>query len=207
MGYAKSYYYTTFQYELIQKFKYLNHKHLFRLKKAVLSFNVKDVSGRKKLAFPLFFQIYTGLKSHPIARHADSSKSGRRVQKGDLAGYKITLRKKELFTFFCKIAEKSNRNNKTDSLCGKHYSSHSFEVKDVLAFAQLGPQYKYMQNVSNLHVCVVVRSSYFEELDLFLKSFHLNHYESKALVTQTRKSVTLPRSKTWVRIPSTANIG
>lgn len=172
MGYAKSYYYTTFQYELVQKIKYLNHKHLFGLEKAVLSFNVKDVSWRKKLALPLFFQIYTSLKSHPITRHADSSKSGRRVQKGDLAGYKITFRKKELFTFFCKIAEKLNSNNKTYSLSDKHYSSHSFEVKDVLAFAQLGPQYKYMQNVSNLHVCVVVKSRGSGELDLFLKSFH-----------------------------------
>lgn len=176
MRYSKNYYETTFQYELSQKFRYLDTEQLFRLKKTVLSATSKDFSTGKKLAFSLFFQMYTGQRSKLTSSNADSTKLGRRVMKGDPVGYKLTLRGKEFFMFFQKIVDKSGGELKyasTNSLKNNHCNSYSFKVKNILSFSKMENHYKYMRTLSDLHVCLVTEANNSEELNFFSRTFKL----------------------------------
>ena len=171
MGYYESYCATTFQYELIQKFRHLDHKRVFGFNKVVLSSNSKNFLLKEKLSFSLFLQIYTSHKGFSTSRHVDSSKSSIRVLRGDPAGYKVTLRKKELFVFFTKIAERSDKKGKTYSSNNKPRNSYSSEVKEVLTFTQLEHQYKYMQSLSGLQISLVAQPHNPQELYFFLTSY------------------------------------
>lgn len=176
MRYSKNYYKTTFQYELSQKFRYSDTEQLFRLKKTVLSAASKDFSTGKKLAFSLFFQMYTGQKSKLTSSNADSTKSGRRVMKGDPTGYKLTLRGKEFFMFFRKIVAKSGgklKRAKTNASKTNQCNSYSFKVKNILSFSKMENHYKYMRTLSDLHVCLVTEANSLEELNFFSRTFKL----------------------------------
>lgn len=170
MHHLKVYYKTTLQYELVQKFKYSDIKKIFAVDKIVLSSGIEKFSVKNFLVFSLFVRILTSQNGRIIPSNVDVTKSGLRIQKGDPVGYKVTLRKKEFFTFLYKISERPNGVAKQVNLSNnKQYDSFILNVKDLLTFAQLDKQYKYMQNLKNLNVCLTANSKKPKEWNFYLK--------------------------------------
>ena len=170
MHHLKVYHSTTLQYELIQKFKYSDIKKIFTVDRIVLSSGMEKFSVKNFLVFSLFVQILTGQDGRIISSNADITRSGLRIQRGDPVGYKVTLRTKEFFTFLYKITERTNVTaNRVNLSNNKQYDSFIFNVKDLLTFAQLDKQYKYMQNLRNLNVCLTANSNKPKEWNFYLK--------------------------------------
>ena len=170
MHHLKVYYTTTLQYELVQKFKYSDVKKIFTVDKIVLNSGIEKFSVKNFLVFSLFVRILTSQNGRIISSNADITQSGLRIQKGDPVGYKVTLRKREFFTFLYKITERTNgTTNQVNLSNNKQYDSFIFNVKDLLTFAQLDKQYKYMQNLKNLNVCLTANSNKPKEWNFYLK--------------------------------------
>ena len=161
---------TTLQYDLIQKFEYSRSKPIFTLKQAVLSATTVNPSIDYFTALSLFTQIFVGYKGNVTLSTSNRLRLNLRIHKGDPVGYKITLRRKELFVLLEKLVGTTRTVNTNKIFSSKKCTStYSFKVTELLRLSQLESQYKYIKNIQDMHISVLANSVEPNALKYFLK--------------------------------------
>ena len=171
------------KYDLINKFLFKNIKKLPKLQQIILSFSNKsnDINSLSKNAAAL--EIITQKKGSLI--RTKMSKITLKIRKGDPVGYKIILRKSDMYQFTARliieifpklkdfIGLKTESVNKTNSF--------SLILKDVIIFPELQEYYYLFNNLTALNITFVTTASNKAEFLMLLKNIQLPFTSEKHL--------------------------
>jgi large subunit ribosomal protein L5 len=144
------------------------------LKKIVLNFGKKEINLKFLLSFGAGLELISYQKA--AATLAGNSNISLKIKKGAPIGCKVTLRKRQLNSFFfnviCVIFTRTKQfegfilNFKIENL-----KTFSFKLNDILSFAEIENQYELFKKMPTLDVTIVTDSNNASDLNVLLTSF------------------------------------
>jgi large subunit ribosomal protein L5 len=165
----------TLRYDLANKFFYHSTKQLPRLEKIILNFGCKT-TGIKGLATSLLaIELITGQKGIlTVTRHSNILL---KIRKGNPAGCKVTLKKRNMFLFLSKtlieILPKVKDFNGITLTKKIKKNVFSYELHETFSFHELEEHYYLFYNLPKLDITIITSSKVKEELLFILKSLQL----------------------------------
>ena len=178
----------TLKYDLTNKFLYKNTKKIPQIKKITLNFGCKTREIRQLSASLLALELITSKKG--TLTTTTKPNIILKIRKGNPVGCKITLHKKQIFTFLEKIYIYifSNIKNFAGIKLSKKINSKSlsFKIFDTFKFIEFEEHYSLFNNLPNLDITISTNSITKEELIFIIKSlqFPLKLKNIKANITQ-----------------------
>lgn len=174
MTFIKSFYFKTIKQDFVNKFSYKNTKKIPKLKKIILDFNCKSSELKSIISCLLALEIIAKQKGKmTLANHSNVLL---KLRKGNPIGCKVTLKKKNLFSYLLKNLlsvfpmlknfEGFNKNKLKNN-------SFSYKISDTFSFKELGNNYYLFNNLPKLNVTIVTTTKTIDELNFLLKSFKL----------------------------------
>lgn len=168
--------------DLINKFNYNNVENLPKLKQLTLNFGCKSFNAQKFATTLLALEIIASKKgSITTAKKANILL---KVQKGQPAGCKVVLRKKEMYTFLNKILieilprVKSFLGFKAQTQA----STISFQLlSNEIVLQEFENVYPLFANLPHLDITISTNAKNQKELMFLVKSIRLPIYEKKPL--------------------------
>lgn len=159
-------------YDLIHKFNFKTVKNLPKLKKIILTFNLKNYNFKDLLVIFSALKIMGGMKSSKISK-SKTSNINLKVRKGTPIGCTVVLRnefmKKFLFNIiYFKFIEKKNI-----KFVKYNKNIFSFKVNNLLKVNKLRQNYEFFQNLPVLNVNIITTSTKKNVLLFLLKSYKL----------------------------------
>ena len=172
MSFLEHFHKKILKYNLSNKFIYKNTKDLPKLTKVILNFGCKTTEIKQLSASLLALELITQQKS----KLTTTSKPNilLKLRKGNPIGCKVTLQKKQMFSFleriFIDIFPKI-KNFKGLAINKKmRQNVFSYEHHNIFNFNELEEHYYLFNNLPKLSATVVARSKTKEEFIFILKS-------------------------------------
>ena len=168
------------KHDLINKYRYKNTKDLPKLKNITLNFGCSNFNIQKFAITLLALEILTSKKSG-----LTKSKSANvllKIQKGQPAGCKVTLEKKDIYKFLNKlIIENLPRLQNFSGFKIKIKTSIvSFKLSNKeISLQEFDNQYPLFENLPYLDVNVLTTAKSDKELLFLLKAIKIPIYEKK----------------------------
>ena len=173
MHYLEDFYNKNLNYDLINKFFYINIKKLPRLKKIVLNFGCKTTNIKTLAANLLALELINSKKGS--LRTAKQPNLVLKIKKGNPTGCILTLNNNSKINFIAKILIETL--TKIKQLNGLKLKSEknclSYTIKNSFNFACLENHYYLFNNLSNLNITIITDSCKKEETLFILKSLQL----------------------------------
>ena len=163
----------TMKYELLNKFNYKKIEEIPEIKTIVLNFGCKTTEIKSLTASLLALELITNQKGTLTTTKFPNVVL--KIKKGNPAGCKVVLKKKNMFNFFLKmitIIFPKLKNFKGFSLSKKSNKNiFSYELEDVFSFRELEKQYYLFNNLSKLHITIITNCKCKNELLFLLRAF------------------------------------
>ena len=163
----------TIKYELLNKFNYKNIKEIPQIETIVLNFGCKTTELKFLTASLLALELITNQRG--AFTKTKFPNVVLKIKKGNPAGCKVLIRKRNMLNFFLKtiitIFPKL-KNFKSFNLPKKSNKSiFSYELEDIFSFKELEKQYYLFNNLSKLHITIITNCKCKNELVFLLRSF------------------------------------
>lgn len=175
MHFLECYYNQIIKYDFINKFIYLDINKIPKLKKIILNFNCDNLIIKNFVTALLTLEIISSKKAH--ATKAKTFNVFLKIQKGQLTGCKIILRKKDMYQFFAKFLTDVIPNSRLFfklKVSTPIVNSFSFVLSNNhLFFSEINNHFNLINRVSNLNITIVSTAKTQKELFFLLKSLKL----------------------------------
>lgn len=172
MYFLEKFYNKTIKYDIINKLMFNNTKKLPKIEKIILSFSYKTTDLKVLSSSLLALELITNQKG--TITKAKKSNILFKIRKGSPIGCKITLRKKQFYSFLFKtLTEILPRLKNFEGFYQKKTSKKnifSYEIYDTFTFLELENHYYLFNNLSKLSITIVTNSYTKEQLIFILKS-------------------------------------
>ena len=172
MNFLRIYYKKIIKYDLINKFVYKNNETVPKLINVILSFGCKNFNIQKFATTLLALEILT-LKKSTISTQRKNVNVLLKLQKGQPAGCKVILKKKEINIFLTKLHLEI-----LPKL--KNFIGFKFQIRNSIFSLQLlhneiilsefKNQYPLFSDLSNLNIHVFANSKNHKEFLFLIKS-------------------------------------
>lgn len=166
--------------DLINKFNYKNIKNIPEIKQLTLNFGCKHFNIQKFATILLALEIITSKKAKlTIAKKANILI---KIQKGQPAGCKVTLRKKEINFFLNKLLIEvlPKIKNFTGFKIQTQTSNFSFQLlSNEIILQEFEEQYPLFATLPNLSIHISTNSKNQKELLFLMKYFKIPIYQNK----------------------------
>lgn len=173
MNVLKKFYNKIIKYDIVNSLLVDNTKKLPKVESIVLNFNYRTTDLRNLSSGLLALELVTGKKG--LVTKAKKSNLLFKIRKGDPAGCKVVLRKKQLNAFTFKIlTELLPRLKNFGGFNIRKVSngnSFSYKINDALMLVELKNHYHLFNNLSNLNLTVVTNCRNKLHIIFLLRSF------------------------------------
>ena len=171
--------------DLINKFNYKNIKNMPELQKLILNFGCKNFNIQKFATTLLALEIFASKKGGVTT--AKKANILLKIQKGQPAGCKITLRNKEIYSFLNKILIEilpKIKNFKGFKIKTQN-STFSFQiVGNEIMLQEFEDQYPLFANLPNLDIQISTNSKSEKELIFLIKAIRIPIYQKNNFLNQ-----------------------
>lgn len=171
MNFIEVYNKKVIKHDLINKFNYTNTINIPEIKQLTLNFGCKNFSIQRLATTLLALEIIAAKKGNlTIAKNANIIL---KIQKGQPAGCKVTLKKKEIYFFLNKMLIEILPKTKdfTGFKIQTQVSTFSFQLlSDEITLQEFKDQYPLFANLPNLDIHVLTNSKNHKELLFLIKS-------------------------------------
>jgi large subunit ribosomal protein L5 len=170
------------KHDLINKYIYKNTKNLPKLKNITLNFGCNNFNIQKFAITLLALEIITSKKGSLTA--SNSANVLLKIQKGQPAGCKVTLEKKDIYKFLDKlIIENLPRLQNFSGFKIKiKTSTVSFKLSNKeISLQELNNQYPLFENLPYLDINISTTAKSHKEILFLLKSIKIPIYEKKTI--------------------------
>jgi len=180
MHFLENYNRRIIKHDLINKFKYNNIKNVPKLKEVILNFGCKNFNIQKFATTLLALEIIASKKSSlTIAKNANILL---KIQKGQPAGCKVVIKRKEIYTFLNKMLLEilPRLKNFLGFKIQIRTSTFSFQLlNNEIMLQEFEDQYPLFTNLPNLDIYISTNSKSKKELMFLAKSIKIPIYEEK----------------------------
>lgn len=174
MCFLKTYNEKIIKHNLINKFKYNNIKNIPKLKKIILNFGCKNFNIQKFATTLLALEILASKKSSiTVSKNANVLL---KIQKGQPAGCKVILRKKEINIFLSRLLLEILPKLKNFLGLKIQIKTSTFScqlLSNEILLKEFEDQYPLFANLSNLDIHITTNSKNQKELIFLTKSIKL----------------------------------
>ena len=174
MGFIKTYNEKIIKYDLVNKFPYNSNENIPRLKKITLNFGCKNFNIQRFATTLLALEILTSKKATLSA--SKNANILLKIQKGQPAGCKIILVKKEMYFFLTKLHLDifPKLRNFPGFKLQTRTSSFFFQLpQNQITLPEFDSHYPLFSDLPNLDINVLTNSRNQRELFFFAESIKL----------------------------------
>lgn len=176
MNFIKTYYESIVKYDLINKFNYSNTHSIPKLTKIVLTFKCKTPNLKNLVTSALALRFITNKTPKLILLKNTSIFI--KLRKGSPIGCTLILKKKDMYVFLTKLLvdifpKLKNFYKISVNQSSKFQNSISYNMKEIFNFVQLGNNYLFFENLSNLQITFVTNTKSKQELFFLFKSLKI----------------------------------
>jgi len=176
MYFSQLYYKKIIQYDLLNKFSFINQKKIPKFKKITLNFGYKK-SNFKQLISGLLALEFISFKRSELTKSTQIN-IVLKIKKGTPVGCKVVLRKNFMYLFYLKLITSIFFKTKLSQEFvlrkkNKPINSISFKIENPLLFLELENQYQFFKNLPPLNITITTNTTSHNELFFLLKSFKL----------------------------------
>jgi len=170
----KYYYYTIITYDLVNKFQFRKIKKIPHVDKVIVRITPKNNELKQILIALAALELISTQKAIPV--NAQKARIILKMQKGNIAGCKITLKKNIKYNFFHRLIveifpkAKQFTSLKLNKSSVQHTKIMTFSLKNILSFPELEMNYHYFASLSDLNITIVTNTNKFREFIFLLKS-------------------------------------
>lgn len=168
------------KHDLINKFNYTSIKNIPEIKQVTLNFGCKNFNIQKFATTLLALEIIAAKKGRlTIAKNANLLI---KIQKGQPAGCKVTLKKKEIYFFFNKILIEilPKVKNFTGFKIQTQASTFSFHIlSNEIMLQEFENQYPLFANLPHLDIHILTNAKNYKELMFLIKSNKIPIYQKQ----------------------------
>lgn len=174
MNFFTTYYKQIIKQDLINKFKYKNNKTIPKILKITLNFGCKNFTIQKLATAMLALEIISFKKS--TITYAKTPNMLLKIQKGQPSGCKVTLQKKEMFSFITRLTIDILPKLKNFSGFKLKQQSYNFVFQipeNKITISEFEKHYPLFANLPTLDISIQTNSENSEEILFLAKSIKL----------------------------------
>lgn len=174
MHFLNFYYQNIIKYDIYNKFYIKKIDQITKLKKIILNFSTKNSNITQILCFLVTLELISSQKG--CYTRSKVTNITFRIQKGDVIGCKVTLRKNRMYSFFSNFV--LNILPTLKQFNGFHISANlknsvTFKFKNMLLFSELLNQYDLFKQLPPLNITFVSSENHINQFIYLLRSFKL----------------------------------
>jgi large subunit ribosomal protein L5 len=172
MNFIKNFYYTTVNYDLVNKFSYKKTKQLPKIKKIILNFGYKTNDIKNLASSLLALELITTQRG--MLTLTKTSNILLKIRKGNPVGCKVTLRNGNMYNYFSKLVVeifpklKNFEGFKKPTKLKKNV--FSYEINDIFNFQELEEHYYLFNNLSKLSITIITNTNTSQEFFFLLNA-------------------------------------
>ena len=162
----KNHYQSVISYDLLTKLNYKNIFEISKITKICLNIGFKNANIEKKKLINILVLLKLITNQKPIVTQSKKNNIFLKIKKNSIIGCKVTLRKKNIYTFLEKliifVIPNMNKNIK-----------FNFENKNILSFFELRREFLKFKDIPAIDVSIHTNSDNNKELFTLLNSLYI----------------------------------
>ena len=170
----KKHYQNIISYDLLTKLRYKNIFQIPKITKICLNIGFKNANIEKKKLINILVLLKLITNQKPITTQSKKNNILLKIKKNSIIGCKVTLRKKNIYSFLEKLIifiipnmEKKIKFNL------KNKNILSFQIKNILNFFELRREFLKFRDIPSIDVSIHTNIHNNQELFIFLNSFFI----------------------------------
>ena len=167
----KNYYETIIGHDLINKYSYKNTNCIVKVNKLMLDIDFKGTPSGSLLASSLLFMEVL-LSQNPKKKKLNPRNYTAKLKKGQIIGYKVTLRKKKALRFIEELYLNPTLTSSRNKIkCSNGF--FQFEIKNILKFKGVDNYYRLFKNVPPIQITIIFNNVSKSQNNFMLKSLKI----------------------------------
>lgn len=170
----KNHYQSVISYDLLTKLNYKNIFEISKITKICLNIGFKNANIEKKKLINILVLLKLITNQKPIVTQSKKNNIFLKIKKNSIIGCKVTLRKKNIYTFLEKliifVIPNMNKNIKFNF---ENKNILNFQIKNILSFFELRREFLKFKDIPAIDVSIHTNSDNNKELFTLLNSLYI----------------------------------